>query len=106
MDYSFNLVPRPHRSTVMVSSGRFAHSARLEEPFRFSCSHHLWGDLAMLRRTILALLLAGGIFAVAPRCAQAQDPGGVVFPDSHTYGYQWGHAFSNRDYERFYHYPY
>ena len=60
----------------------------------------------MVRRTILALLLAGGFFATSPRNARAQNPGGVVFPDSHTYGYQWGHAFSNRDYERFYHYPY
>jgi hypothetical protein len=60
----------------------------------------------MLRRTIFALLLAGGMFAVAPRGAQGQNPGGVVYPDSHTYGYQWGHAFSGRDYERFYHYPY
>ena len=60
----------------------------------------------MLRQTILALLIAGGIFVLAPRGAQSQDPGGVVYPDAHTYGYQWGHAFSGRDYDRFYHYPY
>ena len=40
----------------------------------------------MLRRTIFALLLTSGIFAIAPRGAQAQNPGGVVFPDSTTYG--------------------
>ncbi len=64
----------------------------------------------MLRRTILAVLMTGGLLALAPRGAQAQypahNPGGVVYPDSNTYGYRWGHGFSGRDYERFYHYPY
>jgi hypothetical protein len=64
------------------------------------------GELGM-SRTMFSLLLAAGLLALAPGAVHAQHPpGGVVFPDSQTYGYRWGHAFSNRDYERFYHYPY
>ena len=74
-----NVSPRPDRS-VRITRVRIT-----------------FGGLGMLRRTILALLLAGGFFAVAPGNAQAQYPGGVVSPDANTYGYPWGHAFSNRD---------
>ena len=51
----------------------------------------------MYRRLLLALVCATVLSCVATGSAQAQD---------RAYGRVWGGAYSNRDWERFYHYPY
>ncbi len=50
----------------------------------------------MIRRIVLAVVCVVSLAAVAST-AEAQD---------RAYGRVWGGAYSNRDYERFYHYPY
>lgn len=51
----------------------------------------------MYRRILLALACAAVFSCFAADNAQAQD---------RAYGRTWGGAYSNRDWERFYHYPY
>ena len=54
----------------------------------------------MIRRTMLALSCAAGLCAILPASkADAQQP-------QQAYGRQWGGSYSNRDWNRFYHYPY
>lgn len=50
----------------------------------------------MIRRITLALLLALCLSAGISSRAEAQE----------AYGRNWGGTYSNRDWERFYHYPY
>lgn len=51
----------------------------------------------MMRRTLLALLCAAGLWAVLPaQRAEAQQ----------AYGRQWGSTYGTQDWNRFYHYPY
>lgn len=52
----------------------------------------------MLRRTVLALLLAGLLSAASSATAEAQQP--------QAFGRVWGGTYGVRDWERFYHYPY
>ena len=56
------------------------------------------GGTVMIRRTVWALLavLAFSIY-LTPSAASAQE---------RAYGRVWGGAYGNRDWERFYHYPY
>lgn len=50
----------------------------------------------MFRRLVMALVCAATLASLA----------GVAKADPRAYGRVWGGAASNRDYERFYHYPY
>ena len=51
----------------------------------------------MIRRTILALCCAAGIWGATPdRQAHAEQ----------AYGRQWTHTYGTQDWNRFYHYPY
>jgi hypothetical protein len=51
----------------------------------------------MIRRTILALCCAAGLWAGATGDARAEDQ---------AFGRQWGNTYGTQDWERFYHYPY
>ena len=51
----------------------------------------------MIRRAIYALVAVGAL-CLATRDAQAQQP--------RAYGLVWGGAYTNHDWDRFYHYPY
>jgi hypothetical protein len=50
----------------------------------------------MIRRTMLALCCALGLAAVASTAGAADN----------AFGRQWGHSQVNKDWQRFYHYPY
>jgi len=50
----------------------------------------------MIRSFAFAVLAAAGLVACAAESADAQQ----------AYGRRWGHTYSTRDWERFYHYPY
>ena len=51
----------------------------------------------MLRRTVLALCCAAGLWALMPADqAHAQQ----------AFGRQWGRSYNTQDWDRFYHYPY
>lgn len=52
----------------------------------------------MLRKTLLSLLYAMALVSMSSLTTQASDP--------RAYGRTWGGASSNRDVQRFYHYPY
>ncbi len=52
----------------------------------------------MLRKTILSLLAAASLLGACTQSITAADP--------RAYGRVWGGANSNRDVQRFYHYPY
>ncbi len=56
----------------------------------------LFEGVHMIRRTILVLLCAAALVAIAASDAQAQQ----------AYGRQWGRTYSAQDWDRFYHYPY
>src|SRR5271169_3653679 len=60
------------------------------------------GGTVMIRRTILLLCCAAGLWSVVPqRTAQAQQPYG-----QQAYGQQWGNTYGTQDWNRFYHYPF
>jgi hypothetical protein len=62
----------------------------------------------MIRRSMLAWLVVGGLWALSPRLPAAQ-PGHApetIYPNGQAFGRNWSEGFSGRDYDRFYHYPY
>lgn len=55
----------------------------------------------MFRRIMLSLVCVAVLGATHASLAQAQQPG-----YNPAFGRRWGYAYSDRDWERFYHYPY
>jgi hypothetical protein len=58
---------------------------------------HRRGRIAMIRRIMLGMCCAAGLWALAPaeECYAQQ-----------AYGRQWGRTYNTQDWNRFYHYPY